>query len=170
MKIIELVQTKLGITQTALGAFVGINRSHLNKAGLGNRVIPEIASVMLTNLFKLTQTLPAPKPPQPTAAELQEAVHAAERCRLQCQTLQKKLDTMVARYNAASNMLQLIGKKAFTGNTYTPRQQRWIEEQQYEATQKLQANGWAAQHALQHALDVLLHEIALYAKTTEGKA
>jgi hypothetical protein len=116
----------------------------------------------LPELVKLQQALnnteiaePKPSPEDITALQEQAAW-----CLAQCYPLQKKLAAMKKTYQQAATTLALLANYKKEDITDI-KQQRWIEQQYYDANKKIAANNWAAQFKLSTEIALLQQEAGL---------
>ena len=164
MKLAITLRQSLGLTQHQLTGFIGGNRSVLTRAEKNERSLTPAATLNLLTLFQINASLPLLNDEEPVPAERIEKwkMHALA-CRHKITALQKKLaDTNegVARTRRLKNLLgQLIKTKR---TELTERQVRWVEEQHYQASKKINANGSGYQRELQLSIAALEAEAAIY--------
>jgi hypothetical protein len=123
----------------------------------------------LPELIKLQQALNNAEIAEatPTRADIAALQEQANWCIAQCFPLQKKLTAMKKAYQQAATTLALMTfyKKEDITDT---KQQRWVEQQYYEANKKMTANNWAAQFKLSTSITLLQQEAVLYSEAIEA--
>jgi len=115
---------------------------------MGNhtRSIPTEGLLELAGLYIMLKKHPAKGIPAPLASETAYLQKEAEWHIVQCDPLQKKLAAVQFAYQQGANTLKLLD--AYTSNAaepLSPRKQRWLENQQHYATEKMAKNGWVRQ-------------------------
>jgi len=160
--LVNSVTEKLGINKLALATLLGVHNSVFTHIATGNRQLPLKATAALANTYAIVANLPMPSLPQPTEAEIADNQQQAAWCEAQLQPLQKQLAQMQSIYQQGANMLAFLDKYAITNPPATPKQQRWLAGQTYQAQQKMQKNGWQAQQQVLLKIRLLQAEVAFY--------
>lgn len=146
----------------ALAGLLGVHNSVFTHIATGNRQLPLKATAALASTYAILTNLPVPSLPQPTDAEIADNQQQAAWCKVQLQPLQKQLAQMQSIYQHGANMLAFFEKYAITKPPATPKQQRWLEGQTYQAQQKMHKNGWHAQQQVLQKMALLQAEVAFY--------
>ena len=148
---VKTLLQKIGISQRTLAAYIDSDHTVLNRFANGDiylkpHVAPQLHKILSlgNNIIDTSELAPTE---QEKMAMLQEAVFIKNKCR----PIQKKLDTM--------KLLSLLGPAT---PDEKPKKQRWLDEQKYQAEEKMQRNGWLAQNKLQIAIKLIEHEAALW--------
>jgi hypothetical protein len=160
--LINSVTEKLGINKLALAGLLGVHNSVFTRINAGTRPLPVKATAALANTYAIVANLPAPSLPQPTETEIANHQQQAAWCEVQLQPLQKQLAQMQETYQQGANLLAFLHEYAITSPPATPKQQRWLEGQTYQAQQKMQKNGWQAQQQVLLKMALLQAEVAFY--------
>jgi transcriptional regulator with XRE-family HTH domain len=161
MKGLKNVIQKLGISQRSLAKFIGSSNAVISYAISGTRDLPTNALLQLAQLGKLLKTLPAASLPTPTAQDATAIRQQAAWCLAQCHPLKKQLAAMQQNHQQAATLLQVLDAYIANAATISVKQQRWLEEQRYQAQLKMAQNGWLLQQQLQHKIALLTYEANL---------
>jgi hypothetical protein len=162
MKILENLLDKLGISNRSMASFIGTSHTLINCCIASTRNLPTHAMLQLAQLGKLLKTLPAPAMPVPSPQEVEDMQQQAVWCLAQCHPLQKQLTKMQQTYQQAATLVQLLDAYAAGTGTLTAKQQRWVDEQRYQAKKRMVQNGWLPQQQLRHKITLLTYEAGLY--------
>lgn len=159
---VKTLLQKIGISQRTLAAYIDSDHTVLNRFANGDiylkpHVAPQLHKILSlgNNIIDTSELAPTE---QEKMAMLQEAVFIKNKCR----PIQKKLDTMQLNYIQATSMLKLLSLLGPATPDEKPKKQRWLDEQKYQAEEKMQRNGWLAQNKLQIAIKLIEHEAALW--------
>ena len=153
----ELIK-KLGISQRTLAAFIESDHTILSRYAAGDvylqpHVIPE-----LVKMYTLSVAFTAPVQSIPSIPDKIDLQKAANWCRTKCKPLEKKLAATLLLYEQGSNMLQLLAALGPAPMGAAPKKQRWMDEQHYQATLKMEKNGWLIQNKFKMAIQILQQE------------
>ncbi len=165
--LINSVTEKLGINKLALATLLGVNNSVFTRIVAGTRQLPLKATAAMAWAHVIITKLPLVAAPQPTQEALNNYQQQATWCLARLQPLQKQLLQMQTHYQQANNMQAFLKSYAGIYPPTTPKQQRWLDEQTYQAQQKIQKNGWDAQQQVLLKMALLRAEAAFY--TTHGQ-
>jgi transcriptional regulator with XRE-family HTH domain len=169
MQTLYQLRKALGLTQRELAAFTGIEHTQLHRMEHGDR--PPSAGLLLT-LVRLQQaactqpgSVAAPCLHPDTIARWQN--HAAF-CREKAYRLRKKLCTLETK---AAKCRALMHGAAFLSAlpALSAKQQRWIDERQYQAGISLTGCNEGIQTELRIRIALLEKEAEMYAGAAEGK-
>jgi hypothetical protein len=153
------ISEQTGISKRSLASLTGTHQSILVRFDAGTHSLPVKA---LPELIKLQQALNNAEIAEamPTPEDIASLQEQANWCIAQCFPLQKKLSAMKKAYQQAATTLALmtIYKKEDITDT---KQQRWVEQQYYEANKKIAASNWAAQFKLSTEIALLQQEAGL---------
>jgi transcriptional regulator with XRE-family HTH domain len=161
MKIVEHIVSRLGISLRALASFTNTSHTVLSRYEAATRSLPTTVMLPLAELQNILAALPAPPLASPSAEDTAILQQRAAYCTAQATILQQQLSAMQLQYTQATTLLQLIDALRTNPVLTSDKQQRWLDEQQYQANKKLEKYGWLAQQQLQHKIALLQHEASL---------
>jgi len=162
MGVSSLLYEKIGISQQALGAIIGAKQSTLSRHDSDTRDLPSNASIALNNLILIAIKLPEASLPTITEADKKELLKAAERCKIQCHPLQKKLDKMRLQQQQAANMLAFIVAYRKTYTDISGKIDNWLEIMRLEAERKLDKNSRLNIKKLEIDIQTLQQQATMY--------
>jgi transcriptional regulator with XRE-family HTH domain len=151
-----------GLSKRNLAAFVGTDQSALSRFETGSRNLSPDALVMLATLYKKASTIKAEIQARPALADKKFCKEQIRWCKVQCLPLQKKLTGIIENYRQASTALLLLDTISKETSTFSEKKKRWMEEQRYQAHQKLKKNDWMAQQKLTLQIQLLETEAAFW--------
>jgi transcriptional regulator with XRE-family HTH domain len=158
MKIVQTILTKTGLSQRALARFLNTNDSVLSRYEAATRSMPVNTMLPLVHIQQLLTILPTPPPPSPSAEDIATLQQRAAYCTAQAAVLQQQLQNMQLQYIQAATLLQLIAALQADTTPKTEKQQRWLDEQQYQANKKIAQYGWLPQQQLLNSITLLTQE------------
>ena len=161
MKIVQSILSAIGISQRALAALINANHTTLSRYETAIRSLPTNVMQPLAELQQTLSSLPTPPQVSPSTEDIQTLQHRAAYCTAQATVLQQQLAAMQLQYTQAATLLQLIAAMRSKPITTAGNQQRWLDEQAYQANKKLAKYGWLPQQQLQQKIALLQHEAKL---------
>jgi hypothetical protein len=164
---IQSICSSTGMSKRSLAGFADTSPSILTRYDAGTRGLPVKALMPLVKIYSGLQAGQDYSGPAPSAEDITEIQAQATWCLAQCHPLQKKLAAMKLNYQQGMATLALLHTLAAeNSSTVTPKKQRWMDDQYYQARKKCRGNGWAAQTKLSTAISLLQFEAAML--TTEA--
>jgi hypothetical protein len=155
------ISEQTGISKRSLASLTGTHQSILVRFDAGTHSLPVKALPELVKLQEaLNNTVVDFAEPIPASEDMADLQMQADWCTAQCYPLQKKLTAMKKAYQQAATTLALMAIYKKEDSTDT-KQQRWIEQQYYEANKKIAANNWAAQFKVSTEIALLQQEAGM---------
>lgn len=159
--IIDDICTATGLSLRNLAAFIDADQSLLSKLRRAKRELPTDAAIKAANLYTILYNLPVlPNKPPLSQQEIKSLQEEAAWCRVQCIPLQKRLAQIQVYEKQAAILIQLLNTMPLYPDM-PERKKRWIDEQHYQATRRLEKYGWQKQHALWLQISLLQHQAFL---------
>lgn len=157
-----------GISFRNMGSFLELSPSLLNMHLGSTRSLPAQATLQLAlaqQIIVANGQLAAKAAPGPQImgdGDRAFVKQEAQWCMARCRPLQKKLDSMQQKYRQGAATIPLLNMLEKLPENQTPKKQRWIAEQRYQAEKKMKINNWLAKKKLEMAINLLQHEAALW--------
>jgi hypothetical protein len=158
---VDIVNEIVGLRDRALAAWIGANHTTLSKYKQGSRTLPTHAMLPLTQLYTAVKNFPAVAEPTATEPEIAAMQKNVALSKGELFQLERQLATVKKQYTQASNLLQYVEAYSQSHTELTVQQQRWLDEQRYQAEQKMAKNGWMVQQQLHLKIAGLNQQIAL---------
>lgn len=171
MKAALTLRKQLGLSQQQLANFVGAERSGLTRAEHGERGIKPGALLHLAALIKAHKTFREGRSAASSiSAELKkDLLLHARHCRQTHASLRKKMKLLQDKHAQARRLQHTVA--ALQSQSTAPlskKQQRWLEEQAYQAAKKLERFGDEPQLRLGLRMELLLAEAGIYERAVGG--
>ena len=155
MKFIGELVEKLGISLRSLATLLNTDHTHLSRYESHTRNLPLAAIPGVIQLFAWLEKVPPTPVPQPTEADKTAAQKNADWCRVQCIPLQGKLAAMQKSWEQGATLLYIVEQYEAANKEALPKMKSWAAGQRFAATQKIGANGWAAQQEVKRKIALL---------------
>ncbi len=146
-----------GISKRSLARLADTHQSMIVRYDAGTHGLPAKAFPALLQLQQQLIICEQPDAPQPSAEDMKALKEQAAWCLAQCYPLRKKLAAMQKLYAQGATTLELLSAHYNTVQA-DAKLQRWVEQQHYEASKKVEENGWAAQFEITKAITLLEQE------------
>jgi hypothetical protein len=159
--LVDAIGTQTGISKRDLAEWIGTHHSILSRYLAGTRSLPLKAVQQLLFLHQYLADLPPLPSTHPTAENKMEWQKQAENCKQKISGLQTQYTLVLHNRQAAARALQLLATLAADTAMLTPKKQRWIEEQRYQAEKQLAENNLMAQQKLYMQIALLQKEMEL---------
>ena len=135
----DLACNALGVSSRSLAKFFNIDFSNLHKFHLGKRSIGNDVLLPLVAIVKTMPDVPMVEPMALSDTEQQQLQKEAAYCLTESLILQRKLDFLRKQQLQALNLLNRLNIFFSTlPPDWTDRKQRWLDEQRYQASLKLE--------------------------------
>jgi len=158
-QLVSNIVTQIGISNIALAKLLGVHSSIFTRIATYTRPLPLKAYAALAQAHSIVANLPATSVPKPTTNEKADWQMQLNVCKAHLPLLQKQLQNMQTKYGQAATMAAFLVEYAAKNPTPNAQQQRWQEEQAYQAQLKMRKNGWQAQQQIQLKILLLQTEI-----------